>query len=206
MPLSPRETSLLIEGSTSVAGAALGTALAPSVGTIASVGVAAGLTPSAAGLTAGIISGAVGGLAGGIAILPLALGLTALLTRPRFPRVSLGPGGIGESLRIARDIRTRGLTPVITTDPFSGNISVSTPDQSAILSRLQFEANLRRASQPTAADIDLIRQTRQRFIEEARRQSLETVDLSRLPTGRFGVIRETPDSPLLLRPIPQERR
>ncbi len=70
---------------------------------------------------------------------------------PRSPQVQ--PGDI---LRLALGVQAlseRGLQPVVSTDPFTGDTVLSTADQSGVLTTLLGEKFAREALAPTAADI-----------------------------------------------------
>lgn len=152
--------------------------------------------------TAAIAEVAGAGLGGtgfiGIAALPLILGLQQEFNRVRFPQIN-----IGRPLTVAREIRSRGLTPRISLDPFFGDVIVSARDQDFFLEEIIRTRALRRV----AASLD----TRPLF--EAREQLsnlLADTAVERgffattadIPAGlRGGVVRDTADSPLRFVPI-----
>jgi len=115
-----------------------------------------------------IAAATVGGFIAVVA--PSILGATAttLLTpRQRFPKIS--PGDILRASLATAALSERGLSPVISTDPFTGNLVVSTEDQSAGLFNLLGERFAREALASTPAESAAIFAEREAFIESRRR-------------------------------------
>ena len=108
---------------------------------------------------------------GGIiqAVGPAILGASAqsLLTeRQRFPRIS--PGNILRTSLATTALSERGLSPVVSTDPFTGNLVISTEDQSAGLFNLLGERFAREALASTPEESAEIFRQREAFIESRR--------------------------------------
>lgn len=194
MALSQRNKVQLIQGSGAVASSAVNALL---------VSVATSLVAGGAGATATIpfAIGIVGPL------IPI-LALTIQATRPRFPQIK--PSQLGETLAIAEDLRRRGLEPVISTDPFTGNVLVGSADQP--LQQLALEAAIRSSGQPTQSEVDELFELRQQLIQAKKATAIEkgffatTASIPNVfPAGRArlglrcGVFRETADSPLEFR-------
>ena len=59
----------------------------------------------------------------------------------------------------------RGVTPVLSRDPFTGNTVLSSMDQSPILQQLLFEKAVREATRATPEEIGEIRELREQIIE-----------------------------------------
>ncbi len=119
--------------------------------------------------------------------LPLVAGLTAELTRVRFPRIS--PTDIGQAAAAARQ------GSVISADPFFGDVVISQPDQADFLTELVRNSALRRV----AAETDFSRLFLQRrAVIEGLAESAEergfatTID----PNLRGTVFRPSADEPL----------
>lgn len=74
--------------------------------------------------------------------------------RVRSPQVQ--PGDILALALQAQALSERGLTPVISTDPFTGNQVISTSDQSGILETLLGEKFAREALAPSQAELDAL--------------------------------------------------
>ncbi len=120
-------------------------------------------------------------------LLPLVQGLTADLTRIRFPRLS--PGDIGRAAGAARE------GAVISSDPFFGDVVISTPDQAEHLTELVRNAAIRRIA--AEQDTSRLFLARRAVIEGLAETSQErgfapAVD----PSLRGGVFRATAESPL----------
>lgn len=165
MPLSPRQQALLIEASTGATGAVIGsTASAPFAATAAILGDF-GAAGASSGAAASALGGVAGGLFGALVVAPVAAGLFAQLSQQRFPRLS--PGEIGQAVDLRRGLEARGLDAVFTTDPFTGNLAVSTADQARFLPDLLFEALKRDVLTPPPQLIDLIRRRRDLTIARA---------------------------------------
>lgn len=91
-------------------------------------------------------------------------------TAVRFPQVQ--PGDI---LRIALDLQAlseRGLQPVLSIDPFTGNQVISTEDQSGILETLLGEKFAREALAPTPEEIREVFDLQQEAIARGRAGTL----------------------------------
>lgn len=120
--------------------------------------------------------------------LPLVAGLTALLTRDRAPQLS--PSDIGRAARLA------GEGFVISSDPFFGDVVISTPDQAQHLVELVRESAIRRviADQTQDSRLFLERKFRiERLAETAEARGFDTmID----PDFRGAAFRATADSPL----------
>ncbi len=119
--------------------------------------------------------------------LPLVAGLTAELTRVRFPRIS--PTDIGRTVQAS----LRG--SLISRDPFFGDIVISEPDQAEFLTELVRNAALRRV----AAETDFSRLFLQRrAVIEGLAESAEERGFARVvdPSLRGGVFRASADEPL----------
>jgi hypothetical protein len=159
-----------------------------------------GSTVSAA-ITAAGSGGILGALVPAVAVLPGVAGLVALETRPRFPQ--LGIPEIASALASADKLRRRGLEPRISTDPFTGNVAVSTLDQAPILEQLLFESAVRSVPPPDPAPL---RAAREALITGLRESAVERGFFSStaaIPPGLSGqFIRPTADSPLVFQPLP----
>lgn len=110
-----------------------------------------------------IIGPIIGALAGGV----LAEGISASLA----PSLATARNRPGDFLRVAQEIqrlRARGLDARVSSDPFTGNILISTADQEPILEQLAFEAAVRAATQPSQAFSEALFRARERFIESRR--------------------------------------
>jgi len=103
------------------------------------------------------------------AVAPAVLGATVqtLVTKKeRFPQIS--PGDILRAALATQALSERGLVPVVSTDPFTGNLVVSTQDQSAGLFNLLGERFAREALASTPAESAAVFAERQAFIESRR--------------------------------------
>lgn len=95
-----------------------------------------------------------------------AVGIEALqaqggpLERERVRSPQVQPGDILALALQAQALSERGLTPVISTDPFTGNQVISTSDQSDILETLLGEKFAREALAPSQAELDALAQAR----------------------------------------------
>jgi len=85
----------------------------------------------------------------------------------RAPRIS--PGDILRASLATQALSERGLSPVISTDPFTGNLVISTEDQSAGLFNLLGERFAREALASTPAESAALFAEREAFIESRRR-------------------------------------
>ncbi len=142
-------------------------------------------------LQTAIVEGAGLGILGtgllGLVFLPLALGISAQLNRPRFPRLSIGD--FGSAAAAAR----QGFQ--ISSDPFFGDVVISHADQVDNLTELVRNSAVRRVA--ALQDNSRLFLERRGVIEglaetaEARGFAA-TVD----PDFRGAVVRDTADSPL----------
>ena len=201
MPLSPREQSELVQIASGIGQAAVSASVAPALGASSLVGLSAAgvsLSPGAAG----VIGPALGSLGGALfaagAFVPPVLGLLATINDPSFPKLEVGRGGIGQVVTEAAALRSRGLTPVISTDPFTGNVALSTVDQSSLLPQLLFEAAFRDEFSATETDIDAIRSARDQLIDQLAATARTTLPDLLFP---IGFSRETPTGPLIAQPV-----
>lgn len=195
-PLTQEERAQILQGASAAVSTVAGAALAPSVGGIASLAVAGGATPATAGTIGAISSSAIGGLAGAIFVAPIVAGIAAEIFDIDFPQISVGD--VARAARFNERIRARGLEPVITTDPFTGNVLLATKDQIPILGQLAKEAALRSLPQP---DTELRFQARQGLIDALAESAPARGFFERtedIPADlRGGVFRATADSPLM---------
>lgn len=181
-PITTQERAQIIEGAFAAGGTAL-----------------SGLITSgaAAGSFTGVATTAVNPLAAPLLpLVPPLLGLLAQTLRPRFPR--LEPSEIGQAVQETISLRARGLEPVVSTDPFTGNVAISTVDQAGILDTLLAEAAARKLPPPTPSQ--------EAFeLREALIAGLEASAVDRgffastadIPQGlRGGVFRPTADAPI----------
>ena len=149
-----------------------------------------GLPPTKAATVAGLGIGAVGSTVIGLALAPVVAGLAADLTRVRFPRLPPVSSILGQT----RALRRRGLQPVISSGPLTGNVVISTQDQARFLPELVQNAEVRQLLAPFIPKFsDELRAIRDTRIEEGRRRGR---GLSFSSSLRGGVTRETADSPL----------
>jgi len=101
-----------------------------------------------------------GGLVGGLtqAVGPLLIGQSIQ------PRGGRAPGiKPGDLLRAALDIQAlseRGLVPRVSTDPFTGDVVVSTADQTPILNELLADRTIRELLAPTESELSDVRAVR----------------------------------------------
>jgi len=124
-------------------------------------------------------------------VFPLLAGITADLTRIRFPR---GPN-IGSVVQQLLDLEARGLSARVSRDPFFGDTVISTADQAQFLTELVRNAALRRV----AAEQDSSRLFLQRrALIEGLEESAEERGFARAvdPSLRGGVFRPGPEQPL----------
>jgi len=84
----------------------------------------------------------------------------------RFPRLS--PGNILRTAIQTQALSERGLVPVVSTDPFTGNVVISTSDQSEGLFNLLGERFAREVLASTPAESAAIFAEREAFIESRR--------------------------------------
>ncbi len=103
------------------------------------------------------------------AVAPAVLGATvqSLLTKKeRFP--GLTPGELLQAGLATQALSERGLVPRVSTDPFTGNLVISTEDQSAGLFNLLGERFAREALASTPAQNAQLFRDREAFIESRR--------------------------------------
>jgi len=115
-------------------------------------GVAAAILPTS------VIGGVVSAL--GPAVIG-SVGTTLLTERTRFPRIA--PGDILRAALATQALSEQGLVPRISTDPFTGNLVVSTENQTAGLFNLLGERFAREALASTPAESAAIFAEREAF-------------------------------------------
>ncbi|MEE8608031.1 MAG: hypothetical protein V3S55_10510 [Nitrospiraceae bacterium] len=91
----------------------------------------------------------------------IAQSLVAEAQRERSPRAPKGQ----MILEQIAAVRARGLEPVLTTDPFTGGLVLSTADQAEVLAGILFERERQRVLAPTPGELDEISAFRQAFID-----------------------------------------
>lgn len=94
------------------------------------------------------------------------------LERPRVRAPQTQPGDILKLSLQVQALSERGLQPVLSIDPFTGNQVVSTQDQSAILETLLGEKFAREALAPTAEEIREVFDLQQEAIARGRAGTL----------------------------------
>lgn len=102
----------------------------------------------------------------GLAILPLALqarGGPLEPARDRFPGIK--PGDILRAALAIQALSERGLVPVASTDPFTGDLVVSTKDQSGVLETILGEKFAREALAPDPEEIAQIGTLRDQVVQ-----------------------------------------
>ncbi len=153
----------------------------------ASVAVVSTSIASAAGLSL------LGGGVLGLAFLPLIIGLQQQFNRVRFPQIN-----IGRPLTVAREIRSRGLTPRISLDPFFGDVIVSARDQDPFLEEIIRTRAMRRVA--ASLDTRPLFEAREELIQGLAETAVDRgffATTADIPPGlRGGVFRATADSPL----------
>ncbi len=120
-------------------------------------------------------------------VLPAVIGITASLTRVRFPPIS--PADIGRAALAGRE------GSLISQDPFFGDVVISQPDQAPFLTELVRNAAITRV----AAEQDSSRLFLQRrALIEGLAESAEERGFARAvdPSLRGGVFRPTAEAPL----------
>ena len=110
---------------------------------------------------AGLVQSAAGGILGQA---------VSSIFRERAPRLSLP--SVGRSVREIVALQDRGLEPVLTKDPFSGGLVLSTADQTDVLSEILFEREQRKVFAATEEELDELRAFRQTFIDVGRERGL----------------------------------
>lgn len=124
----------------------------------------------------------------GLNILTFALALNARQRSPQLPPVE---DIINQSL----ELRRKGLEPRIGTDPFTGNVLISTADQQPFLAELTRNAAVRRAA--LDQDTSEIFEARQALIDGLAQSAQERgFPVAIDPSLRGGVLRPTADAPL----------
>jgi len=107
---------------------------------------------------------------------------TLLTPRQRFPKITPG-----DFVRRGLDIvalQERGLTPVITIDPFTGSSVLSTADQAPILVTLLGERFAREAFRGTPEESEAIFRAREELIERRRQFPVFPGEIGEAPTVR----------------------
>ncbi len=79
---------------------------------------------------------------------------------------------LGNALKEIQALQARGLDPMLSRDPFTGGLVVSTADQFAVLPGILLERQRSRILAPTTEELDEIRAFRQAFIDAGRSQGL----------------------------------
>jgi len=105
-------------------------------------------------------------LTAGIPVVGSQIAQSLLTPRVRFPKVAPG-----EFLRLALDIQAleqKGLTPVLSVDPFTQATVLSTADQSPVLFNLLGESFARESLRGTPAESSAIFRAREELIESRR--------------------------------------
>lgn len=158
-------------------------------------------TAASAYLGAGVpllsLAGVSAALLPAVGLLLPAYGALLYYTRTRFPQQK--PGELGKAVAEAMLLRKKGLDPVITTNPYTGELTIGTSDQP--LDILLAERAIRTLTPPQ--DTARIYELRQELI----RQSAETAvsrgffptveSLPKIPKGiTCGLTRPTADAPL----------
>lgn len=105
----------------------------------------------------------------------------------------LKPGDILRASLATQALSERGLSPVVSTDPFTGNLVISTADQTANLFNLLGERFAREALASTPAESAEIFRQREAFIESRRQFPVfpgggRAGRARRARTGRVGLI------------------
>lgn len=128
---------------------------------------------SAAGVSAGATATLPTVAIGGAFIPGAALGLlpTILQARggpfapkkERFPQIK--PGDLLKAALAIQALSERGLQPVSSIDPFTGNLVVSTADQSGVLTTILGEKFAREALAPTREELDELSIVRQQVVD-----------------------------------------
>lgn len=129
-----------------------------------------------------------------LAFLPPVLGLLASINRPRFPRLS--PADILSTVSESIRLRERGLEPVVSTDPFTGNVALSTQDQANLLPQLLFEAAARDVPRPSTDQASALREILIEGLAETAESRGFFPTVESVQDLRGGVFRATADSPL----------
>lgn len=141
-------------------------------------------------ITTGAGLGALGGGVVTLAFLPVGLGLYASLARIRAPKLPSLPS----ILKPLPLLRKRGLTPRVSSSPFTGNVVISTADQERFLPELVLNAEFPQIYAPVREVLGKqALAERQAAIAEGQRLG---AGLSYSPELRGGVYRETAGSPL----------
>jgi hypothetical protein len=157
--------------------------------------VAGGASASTAGIIGTVGSGAIGGLAGGLFVAPILAGIAAEVFRVHFPTINIFD--LARAATFKRKIAARGLEGRVTTDPFTGNLALSTEDQKPILNQLLFEAAIRaQPSQPTSTTFAARQELIQGLAESAPARGFFASSADIPATLRGGVFRATADSPI----------
>ncbi len=139
-----------------------------------------------------LVAGAIGGLAKFVGPSILVQGLQAsggpFDTSDRSPKLDLA-----RVFRETREIEERGLTPRVSVDPFTGNVVISTADQSGVLFEILESKFLRESLAPTAEELASDLAFRDFIIEQRRLTSrplsaltqVSSIPSSTRPTARL---------------------
>lgn len=161
------------------------------VGQVQLASLLAGARPTLTGTVASVAIPAVVGF--------LASSIYASYNRPRFPQQK--PGELGLAIREAGELRERGLQPVITTNPYTGELTIASADQP--IPQLLFERAFRQAATPSPAETRALYDARADLIQRMEETAVErgfyasVADLPKIPSNLVcGVTRRTADGPL----------
>ncbi len=125
--------------------------------------------------------------------LPLVLGLTASLTRVRFPRIS--PADIGRT--VAESFRGS----VISKDPFFGDVVISQPDQAEFVTELVRNSAIRRiAAQQDTSRLFLERRGVIEGLAQTAQERGFATSTEEIRNLRGSVFRPSADAPLQFLP------
>jgi len=132
-----------------------------------------------------------------IAALPIALGAYLYYNRPRFPKVNVDD--LARAISAKRLLERQGHQPVITTDPYTGNIGIGTQGQPLDLLFREAATRLAAASGLPERTAE-IRALRDEYIDlraAAGGPFPDVASLPKIPKGVVcGVMRPTADAPL----------
>ena len=122
-------------------------------------------------------------------ILPLALqarGGPFEPARDRFPGIS--PGDLLRAALQIQALSESGLVPVASTDPFTGDLVVSTQDQSPVLETLLGEKFAREALAGTPEEVEVVRTFRDEVIDRLATPTARMVAPGRVSRGSRDVV------------------
>jgi len=134
---------------------------------------------AAAPAAAPVVTTAVGGAAFpalGLSILPIALqarGGPLEPARQRFPGIA--PGDLLRAALAIQGLSEQGLVPVASTDPFTGDLVVSTADQSAVLETILGERFASEALRATPEEVEEVRTFRDEVVRSLARPTARVV-------------------------------